>query len=64
METMILEEYDWLGQHYIDTNKGTFVLEYSKKTVCIRNEEGKVISIVDWDSSEYLSEEIIKESIK
>ena len=63
-QTKILREYDFLGQHYVDTNKGKFELEYRNKEVTFRYENGKVYSVVNWNSNSYLSQEIIINTIK
>ncbi len=74
-QTKILREYNFLGRHHVDTNKGKFVLEYRnvKPTaidtkpqveVTFRHEGGKIYSVVNWNSKRYLSQEIIINTIK
>ena len=75
LKTKIINEYSFLGNHHVDTNKGKFVLEYRnvKPTatdtkpqveVTFRCEDGKVYSVVNWNMNAYLSQEIIINTIK
>lgn len=74
-QTKILREYSFLGNHHVETNKGEFVLEYRnvmpttigtkpQVEVTFRYENGKVYSVVNWNSNSYLSQEIIINTIK
>lgn len=75
MKTKILREYDYLGLHHVETNKGTFDLEYKKVVptkigeepkvkVTFRNESGDIVALIDWNSNAYLDTNIIANTIK
>jgi len=75
LKTKIKNEYSFFGNHHVDTNKGKFVLEYRKVKptaidtkpqveVTFRYEDGKVYSVVNWNSNAYLSQEKIINTIK
>ncbi len=74
MKTEILREFDYLGLHYVETNKGIFELEYEKVVptkigeepqvkVTFRNESGDIMHILDWNSDAYLDTNIIVNTI-
>ena len=65
MKTKIKREFDYLGLHHVETNKGLFTLEYKeivptkrgtepKIEVTFRDDSGAIIGVVKWNSNSYL----------